>query len=292
VTRARQRLVVGAVALVALAAGAFAWSRLPATGHPGGVLTQPPLAVRVSFAPLDGGFGDPVTAVVDVFVDATLVEPASVRILPRFAPYATVARTRVVSAAGPATRIRFTRRLSCLAVDCVPRHALRVFTFPDLTVRYRQIGIATTARVAWPRLSVHSRLSDALRRTPTLRLGDLHSAPPSFRVAPGRAATALSAAAVVLGATGAGLLLALTLMPLLAALRRRPGALERILLELQRTNGDMGRRRSALEQLARELAPLDGELSQESRVLAWAPGEPQPAAIDELARRARALVER
>jgi FMN phosphatase YigB (HAD superfamily) len=67
---------------------------------------------------------------------------------------------------------------------------------------------------------------------------------------------------------------------------------ERILLELEAggTNGDSGRRRSALEQLARELGPVDPELSSESRVLAWAPTDPPPDAIEELARRARQLV--
>ena len=78
----------------------------------------------------------------------------------------------------------------------------------------------------------------------------------------------------------------------LRARRRGPTPLERILLELEASgsNGDSGRRRVALEQLARELGALDPELSRESRVLAWAPSDPPPDAIDELARRARAVV--
>ena len=76
--------------------------------------------------------------------------------------------------------------------------------------------------------------------------------------------------------------------------RRRGTPLERILDELTsgRANGDIGRRRRTLEQLARELEPLDEPLSFESRVLAWAPQEPEPEAISDLAKRVRTAVGR
>ena len=93
---------------------------------------------------------------------------------------------------------------------------------------------------------------------------------------------------------GAALLLRLW-APRPAGPRRRQGTrLERLLGELAAAaaNGDAGRRRRALESLARELELLDGSLSAESRVLAWAPQDPQPAAISALTGRVRAAVAR
>jgi hypothetical protein len=82
-------------------------------------------------------------------------------------------------------------------------------------------------------------------------------------------------------------------LPSLRFVRRLPGtSLERILDELTSSlmNGDSGRRRRTLEQLARELEPLDEPLSFESHVLAWAPHDPEPAAIADLAQRVRTVV--
>jgi hypothetical protein len=95
------------------------------------------------------------------------------------------------------------------------------------------------------------------------------------------------------GAAGGLALVGRAVLPLLALARgrRRGTPLERILGELTSANGDIGRRRRTLEQLARELEPLDESLSFESRVLAWSPQEPEPAAISDLARRVRTVVD-
>jgi hypothetical protein len=281
------------VALAALAAlvvtGLLAWVLLRAPAPPQAGLTQPPIEARTSFAPLDPQLGDPVTATVDVFLDTTEIDPDSVRLDVRVPPYTVVGATRTRHDTGAVTVLHLQRRLECLAEPCVPLRALKTFTFPDLVLRYRDAGAPMTAVVGWPRLTVHSRLDAARRAAPQLRVGAAHSAAPSFRVEPHRAGVTLLVLAALLGSAGILLLLWLAAAPLLVR-RRRVGPVERILRELQGANGDSGRRRSALEQLARELAPLNGELSQESRVLAWAPHDPPHDAVDELARRARAVV--
>jgi hypothetical protein len=286
----RRTAALAAVGALAVA-GVLAWLVLRAPATPQMGLTQPPIQARTSFSPLDPQLGDPVTATVDVFLDTTEIDPASVRLAVRVPPYRVVGSTRTRHDTGASTVLRFQRRLECLEEPCVSLHALKTFAFPDLVIRYRDAGAPMTAVVGWPRLTVHSRLDAARRASPQVRLPQPRSAVPSFRVDPHRAGVALLVAAALLGAAGVALLLWLVAAPLLAR-RGRVGPVERILRELQGANGDSGRKRSALEQLARELAPLDGELAQESRVLAWAPDDPPPDAVDEVARRARALESR
>ena len=145
----------------------------------------------------------------------------------------------------------------------------------------------------WPALRVHARVQAADLLQPMLRVGP-PQAQPSYRLPPGVTGWALLAVALA-GALGGLTLLARAVLPSLAFARRRPGTpLERILRELSNgsANGDAGRRRGALEQLARELEPLDEPLSFESRVLAWAPQEPEPETISDLVRRAHTVVDR
>jgi hypothetical protein len=283
------RRTAALVALAALVAGGvLAWVFLRAPAAPQMGLAQPPIEARTAFAPLDPQLGDPVTAEVDVFLDRSEIDPASVRLDVRVPPYRVVGATRSRRDTGSTTVLHLERRLECLTEPCVSLKALKTFAFPDLVIHYRDAGQPMTSVVSWPPLAVHSRLDAARRSSPQLRLVQTRSAPPSFRVDPHRVGVALLVVAAVLGAAGIALLVWLVAAPLLAR-RRQVGPLERILRELQTANGDSGRKRSALEQLARELAPLDGALSQESRVLAWAPHDPPPDAVDELARRARAL---
>jgi hypothetical protein len=292
VSRQPQRVVVAIAALVLILAGAVTgWLLLRSPASPRASLLQGPIDMRTAFSPAEPQFGDPVTALVDVFVDGRTIDPTSVRLDLRVPPYVAVGHERSERTVGHVSVLRFATRIECVEIGCVPRGSIRDFAFPLLTIHYRERGVAQTAQIAWPQLHVHSRLSAALRTHPALRLTGLHSAPPSFRVSPRPAGIALLAVAALLGLAGAGLLLALAVAPLRAR-RRGPGPLERILLELQASgaNGNTGRRRGALEQLALELATLDGALSQESRTLAWAPTEPPPDAIEELARRARELV--
>jgi hypothetical protein len=284
-----RRTAAPAAAGALVVVGVLAWALLRAPGTPELGLVQPPLEARTSFTRLDPQVGDAVVAAVDVLLDRSEIDPASVRLAMRVAPYRVVGSTRTRHDTGATTLLHLERRLECLREPCVPLRPLKTFRFPDLVLRYRDGATPTTAVVAWPRLTVHSRLDAARRASPQLRLLARHSAPPSFRVDPHRAGVALLVVGALLGAAGVALLLWLAAAPLVAR-RRRIGPVERILRELQGANGDSGRRRTALEQLARELAPLDGPLSQESRVLAWAPHDPPPDAVDELARRARAVV--
>jgi hypothetical protein len=291
VSRQAQQLAVGLAALILLVAGGVGgWLLFRGPAAADLQLANPPIDLRASLSPAEPQFADTVTAYVDVFVDTAVIDPATIRLDLGLAPYRRIGGSRTLRRAGRIAALHVEARLECLQAGCIPPKSLYTFTFRPLTVRYRAGGAAQKAQIGWPRLTVHSRLTEALRAHPALRVGAIHAAPPSFRVAPRRAGVALLVAAALLGLAGLAILVALAGRPLLAR-RRGPGALELILEEVRASssNGDSARRRGALEQLARELAPLDGELSRESRVLAWAPSDPPPAAVEDLARRAREL---
>jgi hypothetical protein len=107
----------------------------------------------------------------------------------------------------------------------------------------------------------------------------------SYRVAPGRLATALTIAAVVLAV--AGVLLAgwaaATLVRRRRAQARRLTGLERALvLAREAESRPPADRRRALGLLARLLGGRHGRLADEAEELAWSAPSPQPAALAEL----------
>ena len=251
------------------------------------------MLVQRSLTPRDPQFGDTVVASADVTVDPRRVDPRSVTVRSSFGPYSVVSGARTVHSAGGLSTTHLERRLRCLDVACVPAGDRVALRLPPLRVSYRDGSGEHALAVAWPVLRVHSRVAAADLRHPLLRVP-----PPQpgsdYRLPPRPTGLALLALAAVLALGGAALLLRLW-APRPAGPRRRQGTrLERLLGELSAAaaNGDAGRRRRALESLARELELLDGSLSAESRVLAWAPQDPQPAAISALTGRVRAAVAR
>jgi hypothetical protein len=245
-----------------------------------------PVGTRRSLSPAEPQFGDPVVATIEVFVDPRRVDPRSVKLDARFAPFSVTSSTRSIRLTGDVSIVRVVDRLDCLDARCLPKGAAATFRFPRLRVAYP----GGTLVAAWPALRVHARAQAADLRRPMLRVG-----PPvahaGYRLPPGLTGWALLAAALVAALGGLALLARAVLPSPLFARRRRGTPLERILQELT-DGGTNGRSRATLEQLARELEPLDEPLSFESRVLAWAPQEPEPEAIADLARRVRTVVGR
>lgn len=283
---ARRTLPIAALVLAAGAA-AFAVAALHRPAQRAVRLTGAPVATLRSLAPVEPQFGDTVEATIEILVDTRRVNPRSVKLEARFTPFSVTSSTRSIRRTGGVSIVRVVDRLDCLDPGCVPKGEAATFRFPRLRIAYP----GGTLLAGWPALRVHARVQATDLLHPMLRVGppQAHS---SYRLPPGVTGWALLAVALA-GALGGLTLLARAAMPSSPFARRRSGApLERILYELTSANGDIGRRRSALEQLARELEPLDEPLSFESRVLAWAPHEPEPEAISDLATRVRTMVNR
>ena len=284
---ARRALALAALLLAAGLAAFFAVAALRGPSQNAVRLSGRPVAVVRTLSAAEPQFGDSVVATIDVFVDARRVDPRSVTVDARFTPFAVTSSTRSVRRAGGVSIVRVVDRLDCLDAPCLPKSAAATFRFPRLRIAYRG-GVLVAA---WPALRVHARLEAADLAHAVLRVGP-PQAHQSYRLPPGVTGWLLLAAGLV-GALGGFTLIARATLPLLAVARgrRRGTPLERILGELTSANGDIGRRRRTLEQLARELEPLDESLSFESRVLAWSPQEPEPAAISDLAQRVRSVVD-
>ncbi len=285
---ARRLWALAGLVLTAGLAAVFVVAVLHRPGQSTVRLAGGPVATLRTLTPTDPQFGDTVVATVEVFVDPGRVDPRLVRLHASFAPFTVTSSARSVHRKGSLSIVRVVDRLDCLAAACLPKGEAATFGFPDVRVAYP----GGTLVADWPALRVHARMQAADVRHPMLRVG-APQAHPSYRLPPGVTGWTLLAVALVGALAGLGLL-ARAVLPSLAFTRRRGTSLERILRELSNgsANGDVGRRRGALEQLAHELEPLDEPLSFESRVLAWAPHEPEPETISDLVRRAHAVVER
>lgn len=238
-----------------------------------------PVSVQLSLTPRDAQFGDTVVATTDVVADRP------VRLSTDFAPYHVVSVSRRVRRANGLTRTHVEQRLRCLRPACVPAGSSATVRFEPLRVSY---GGGSHA-LAWPALRVASRVGAADMRAARFRVPLPVAAVPAARTGTGWALLALAG---TLAVGGAALLLWLWL-PRRPARGPETPPLERALAEATAAAAsDAGRRRRALDALARELEPLDAPLSAESRVLAWAPGDPRPDAIVELTSRVREEVAR
>jgi hypothetical protein len=254
--------------------------------------------IRVSSALQPGVhlFGDELRAQVDVVVDRTKVDPASVRVVSRFAPYSVVRGARPTRAeAGRAVSLSYRFRLLCLHRACAPPEdgAARQFRFPSF-VRYRLWrGSGGSVPLEWAPVEVASRLTPADRARPAFSLPEQPLPPVSYRVDPDLLAAGLYAVAGLLALLGV-LVLARQLRPLLASASRREasslarlGPLERALALLRRAiaGGAAHEQRTALDRLARELHHRGrGDLARTARQLAWSEGAPDEHQIGTLVR--------
>ena len=265
------------VLAAALAVGfAVAVLHRPGGSAPSGTGPRP-VSVRQSLTPRDAQFGDTVVATTDVVADRP------VRLATDFAPYHVVSASRSVHRANGLEHTHVEQRLRCLELVCVPAGSGTTVRFAPLRVSYR----GRSRSLAWPALRVGSRVGAADVRRAVFRVPLPAAAAPAARPAAGWTLLAFAAALAV---GGAALLVGLWL-PRRPARRPETPPLERALAEATASAGsDAGSRRRALEALARELEPLDAPLSAESRVLAWAPGDPRPDAIVELTGRVREAV--
>jgi len=285
--RAPAALAAGALALLA---GILAIALI----RSGGPTTAPParaLAVATSVSPRPAFFGDLLTARTEVLVDATRIDPNSVRLEAEFFPY-TEARAplRSSSRSGPVVALGYRFPISCLSADCVPGPGIRRVVLPLLVVRARlRDGHETVVRKTWPQIALAPRVDQtALRTSPLGWRRQLALPPVSYRAAPGTLLVLLACAAAL--ALGALAILAVEYARWTRLRDTRAGALSRVGLALALARESMRRnpddRRKALALLARVLAGKDPDadrLAAAAEELAWSRGRPDPDRVGALA---------
>lgn len=243
----------------------------------------PPISADAVFTPAVHAFGDPVTARLTVGVDPTRIDPASVTVKPSFAPYAAGKPTLLRRDGGPHLVVLvFSYPLRCLTAACVPRAPERSVTPGPTTIRWRyRHGGSTYAEVAWPQLTVASRLTPRDLALPQLT-ATVPPPAPSYSLPPGPLGLALLALGSLLAAAGLGTL-AYLVRPRARAVAIAPIQAALALVE-RAAAGEVVERRRALYRLA--LALEEARLEPESwaaRKLAWAPAAPDPEGMRQLA---------
>jgi hypothetical protein len=269
----------------------------------------PPPDVKATLTPQILLFGDTLTARVDALVDKSQVDPESVRVEMDFSPWELVGPVeRVEKDGGTTALVRTTFVLRCLTSPCIPPRDTAPLDFDPVIVRYGENG---RLDVPWPRLVVHSRITD--RGAPVTTAGggqrggpqfpwtaDLLSLPTvSYRVAPGILFPLLLALAAVLAVVGGVVayrawperkeapepVVELPPEPALPPLIQALALLEQPPAE----NGTADRRR-ALELVADALEREDTRLARAARRLAWSEGTPPVETTSGLASEARSVL--
>jgi hypothetical protein len=284
-----------AVALILLLVLAPGWS-----GGGGGSYAPSATVVETRLAPPSALFGDQVTAILTVVVDAGAVDPDSVSLDPSFRPFQAFDTTRTVQEGiGRAAEITFAFRLQCVTGACIRAMereerggGIRTvpIRLPKATVKaIGRDGEPVAVDATWPTLVVHSRLTAERIQDGTPDVAAFAAPSVEYPVSPDVLGWLLSAAAAVL-VVAAGWLVGRSL----AALRReRPLRLPAHLSPVDRAlalarhaldSGDVAGGRKALERLAAELERSgQDDLADAAGRTAWSSGGPSLEVVDDLA---------
>jgi hypothetical protein len=267
------------------------------------------IAVYASVRPIVILFGDTVRVDVTVLVDGRKIDPRSVRVRERFAPFQALPAERSRQDLGSGVvQIHFRIPIRCLVDLCVPKTQEQPYRFPQGRLDYRLRSKPRALRERRFRLTsveVISRINPVvfqanLRQGPTIRIPgyQAHIVPlpaASYRIPARWAAAAALALAALVAAGGA-------LFGRRWVRERRPppaedeavarvdpleGALA--LVDDARLRGDHPLLRKALERVAAELGGANGEgqLALDAHRLAWADPIPPPAEVEAFTGRVR-----
>jgi hypothetical protein len=268
-------------------------------GGEGGSYAPPELATSARVDPASALFGDVLTAHVSLLVDTRELDPDTIQVYGRFAPYRVLSTTRsVTGGVGRAARVDHVFRLQCLTATCLDAmertlESGRVMTTP---IRFRPArfvaetpdGKERSGEVRWPAVVVRSRLSAADLASETLRPPPFAALEPSYRLSPDLLGWTVVAAAAALALTGGALVTSALRGRVVIPILRIPAHLSGIERALALTRhaaaqGDLAGERRALERLASELRRRgEGELAVAARRLAWSKTEPTDQALDDL----------
>jgi hypothetical protein len=250
-----------------------------------------PLHVVTSFSPASTVlYGDPVTARVEVDYDPATVDPATIRVSPTFTPYVVTSSPVVARPRRGVLTVSFP--LLCVTEGCLPTNGSRRLALRPVTVSASSGSSPVRATAVWPALQVRSRLTASDLSGKVVFRVPARPPAPGYRVAPGKLAALLIAAAVVCGL--AGLLLVLR-----GLTRHRRGASSRtrsrLELAIAYVRDSTGRspadRRRALSLLSEAMENGEGDLAAMAAETAWAEAPPTPPAAASLADRAAGRLE-
>jgi hypothetical protein len=256
----------------ALVLASASWAGTPPT----------PLAVHAAFDSPIAGFGDAVTARIDIEIDRSAVESSTLHVTTDFAPLTLLsAATRTRTVSGNLETVSIEQRAACLTAPCLASvltmHPVRV----SVTTRDGGVSVASPSL----QLQLRSRVTakDLAAASPHF-VADVSPPRPSYAVAPTTAALLLDAIAALAAASAAALLA----LQVLGA-RRRRGQRESgdelahaLRLVREAEHRPVPDRRRALALLARLLRSRDDTLGHEASRLAWSAPAPEPPAIDAL----------
>jgi len=298
----RALAALAAVLAGAVVAAFLAWDRADQESVQAAGVGVAGIEAEATLAPRVALFGDTVHAHVDVILDASRVDPSSVRIAADFTPFEVIGRPeRRRQDAGKSVLLRTTFVLRCLTGTCVPSGQSSTYDFSPARIAFAAPGEQAPAEssisAALPSVRVYSRFTALQADTTNVPWRvDLLSLPAaSYRLAPGLLVALLLAGATLMAL--AGFVLAYVALP-----RRRPAPapepepepppdpvlspLEQALALLERAirvDGAAAQRR-ALELVAEELELAewgDRDLARMARALAWSEDIP---AVDETSR--------
>jgi hypothetical protein len=297
----RGRLLAAGVALVTLVAvvlGAVfvaGWWR-----GDGGSYAPRRLVVRTSVTPSRTLFGQVVTATVQIVVDPRRIDPRSIQVQGRFAPFAVRDEHDTRGRIGRAQVRTFSFALQCLSSACMPRApklarargAATTFALhtANLTARDAK-GHAVRVSVRWPVFGVQSRLTEQDIALGEPKIESPLAAPPvTWRVRPVVLGAVASALALVLLLGAGGLIASVALgdgRPLrVLRIPRNLTPVERALrlAEHAARHGETDESRKALERLAVELRRRGAaHHATDAERLAWSAGRPTEERVEELA---------
>ncbi len=293
-----------ALAVLAVTAGAVAAAIALGTGGGGeapAAAVEPPADLVIaepSITPTHALFGDPVVAEIAITVDNRRVDPNSVLVGPRFAPFDRIGNPEITMVeAGETTILTYRFLLQCISRGCLPGGDSREIELPAVELEWLLVDPPNQGRTTfrWPTVVVASRVDPALRESGLPQISSLQAPPVSYERSPSTLrGLMLAGAAVLICLVGGGVAWFL--------LRRRrsaqaveaaatPFTLDDALagVEDAAASGDVRTRRTALGRLAErpEVGALDGVASR-ARALAWSRDEPPTEAMRALAEEIRA----
>lgn len=297
---ARWAFAAASLAVVAAATAAVVFWLAPRwDAGEGGTFGVRALRVATSVDPQAALVGDQLSARASVLVDSRTIDPATVRLAARFAPFGLVGTRRVVhDDVGRAALVEVTYTLQCVTVDCLyamerveeGRTLSRPIALPagTLTARTRD-GRRESAAFRWPRVNLRSRLDQAAVDLLETRPASFRRPDVSYHVRPSVLGWGATAAAAALLLLGAWLLAGVIRGAPAVRLLRIPGHLSGVqralaLLEHAREANDVAGERRALERLAHELDRTGHvELAVTASRLAWSRNGPRDDALERFA---------
>jgi hypothetical protein len=297
---ARRALAVAALVAVAAAAASVVFWLAPRWDEgQGGTFGVRSLLVTTSVDPEGALVGDPVSARASVLVDSDAIDPATVRLSARFAPFGLVRTERAVNEeVGRAALVEVTYTLQCVTVDCLyamehvvdGRTVARPIRLRRGTLRARtRNGSVERVSFNWPRVNLRSRLDEQTIDLLETRPAAFRRPDVSYAVSPSSLGWGATGVAVALLLAGGWLVASAVRGRRLVRHLRIPAHLTGVdralaLLEHARATGDVAGERQALERLALELRKEgQPELSMTATRLAWSKDGPRDEALDSFA---------